>query len=29
MPELYKPDTIRVGENLVCINEGYTVFLFD
>jgi hypothetical protein len=28
-PQLYKPDTIRVGENLVCINEGFTVFLFD
>jgi hypothetical protein len=28
-PQVYKPNLIRVGENLVCINEGETVFLFD
>ena len=28
-PQIYKPEGIWVGENLVCISEGATVFLFD
>lgn len=28
-PLLSKPEIIRVGENLICINEGAVVFLYD
>jgi hypothetical protein len=28
-PLLSKPEKIRVGENLICINEGAVVFLYD
>jgi hypothetical protein len=28
-PQLQKPEFINVGENLICINEGAVVFLYD
>ena len=28
-PQLSKPELIRVGENLICINEGAVVYLYD
>ena len=28
-PQLNKPELIKVGENLICINEGAAVFLYD
>jgi hypothetical protein len=28
-PQLSKPEKIRVGDNLICINEGAVVFLYD